>query len=818
MKDMNPMDPKRQLFEKERGPDNKTSDLKDQAKDFISSTTAHGLKNVFEKERGIARSQRYHQLPFPHLTVCNLNPLDLTKLPSESAAALQSIADPSSPYLSSSGNSSYNFTGGDQSILTDASSAGLFDMSQVPVDEFFTSCEYEQEKNCSRLFTAFQLGYDRCYVLNTKELPSATRRTSLKLTIFVNEAGYASDIEEIGVKFHVHDPGETPDMMVSHHRAATGFKTNVALRLHEYKYLPPPYKAFGDKSCTDTETAEFRRLMDSDPPLYYGSQGQEYSLDACLNGRSNKMASDICQCSVGSDQTYRPCTTSDILTCYGLTTARLLDEGTSSGDFLGCPRPCHSYSYKPVVSSSYFPSPRAEARLRSLNIVGNVTNIRTNYLQLNFYYEDLTIQTTEHVPQYDWNSILGLLGGNMGFFLGASVLTLAELLDFIACVVMALLRKMWTCGRPRSQLLVKFFWFVLFTSALVVLTIMMYNSYLVIVSYPFRTVTTLNMTSSLEFPAVTICNKNPIDKKMPENETGSAYKGKGGMEKYLALPDVEVDDFFTHCQYGTDDKNCSEILVPFTLLSERCFVLRPKKLHKATRRMPLKLTVFVNRAAYRLHAHAVGVKFHVHAPVDVPDMSMPRSVAPPGYVTNVAMRKTEYEFLPSPYTAFGDSKCTDTTTEEFREEMAANPENYFYQLTGHYKGYSVENCVAARAGRQAVKECNCTLSTLESEYNLCTFSDMKNCFISTSSRLLELAEAGDLLGCPRPCHSEEYLTVVSTSYFPSPPVEDELIKAGVIGNVSDIRANYLQLEFYYEDLRVHKTMHVAEYGDWQSIL
>nr|KAG5696539.1 hypothetical protein BaRGS_021075 [Batillaria attramentaria] len=124
--------------------------------------------------------------------------------------------------------------------------------------------------------------------------------------------------------------------------------------------------------------------------------------------------------------------------------------------------------------------------------------------------------------------------------------------------------------------------------------------------------------------------------------------------------------------------------------------------------------------------------------------------------------------------------------------MAANPENYFYQLTGHYKGYSVENCVAARAGRQAVKECNCTLSTLESEYNLCTFSDMKNCFISTSSRLLELAEAGDLLGCPRPCHSEEYLTVVSTSYFPLP------------------RANYLQLEFYYEDLRVHKTMHVAD--------
>nr|KAG5696538.1 hypothetical protein BaRGS_021074 [Batillaria attramentaria] len=128
------MDPKRQLFEKERGPDNKTSDLKDQAKDFISSTTAHGLKNVFEKERGIARRCLWlllvltaiaslvymictsvnditsypfrtvtslnmtSPLPFPAVTVCNLNPLDLTKLPSESAAALQSIADPSSPF------------------------------------------------------------------------------------------------------------------------------------------------------------------------------------------------------------------------------------------------------------------------------------------------------------------------------------------------------------------------------------------------------------------------------------------------------------------------------------------------------------------------------------------------------------------------------------------------------------------------------------------------------------------------------------------------------------------------------------------------
>ncbi|KAK7500614.1 hypothetical protein BaRGS_00008189, partial [Batillaria attramentaria] len=148
-------------------------------------------------------------------------------------------------------------------------------------------------------------------------------------------------------------------------------------------------------------------------------------------------------CVILAESHHPVCSLKQMMTCSAIVFTNILDEALAS-DLFGCPRPCHAVSYVPIVSSSYFPSPRAEQSLQWKGIIRNVSDIRLNYLELNFYYEDLVIYTTKHVPEYETNSIMGTLGGNMGFFLGASVLTLAEILDFVVCLVMALGRRL--CG------------------------------------------------------------------------------------------------------------------------------------------------------------------------------------------------------------------------------------------------------------------------------------------------------------------------------------------------------------------------------------
>ena len=54
-------------------------------------------------------------------------------------------------------------------------------------------------------------------------------------------------------------------------------------------------------------------------------------------------------------------------------------------------------------------------------------------------------------------------------------------------------------------------WASFFFCAFGIMVWFIYDIYLDVSSYPFKTVSSKNMTSPLPFPAMTICNKNPQD-------------------------------------------------------------------------------------------------------------------------------------------------------------------------------------------------------------------------------------------------------------------------------------------------------------------
>ena len=60
-----------------------------------------------------------------------------------------------------------------------------------------------------------------------------------------------------------------------------------------------------------------------------------------------------------------------------------------------------------------------------------LTFYRKNFLNLDIYYKQLSVEEVVQQPAFAFLSLLGEIGGFLGLLLGASVLTVCEIFDFI---------------------------------------------------------------------------------------------------------------------------------------------------------------------------------------------------------------------------------------------------------------------------------------------------------------------------------------------------------------------------------------------------
>jgi len=61
--------------------------------------------------------------------------------------------------------------------------------------------------------------------------------------------------------------------------------------------------------------------------------------------------------------------------------------------------------------------------------------LRDNLLELDLYFEEMSTQIIQQVPAYDEESLFGDIGGQVGLFLGASILTILEIVDLLGRVL-----------------------------------------------------------------------------------------------------------------------------------------------------------------------------------------------------------------------------------------------------------------------------------------------------------------------------------------------------------------------------------------------
>ncbi|XP_041350835.1 acid-sensing ion channel 1-like isoform X2 [Gigantopelta aegis] len=202
---------------------------------------------------------------------------------------------------------------------------------------------------------------------------------------------------------------------------APGTANFIKLQRTGYKFLPRPYRSYGDGYCAETSA------------LLY----QNYSYDRCVFQWINKNVHHDCNCSTLPIEglPFKECSFLDIRTCTLWKSIKYYTQvaqmNVPPDD---CPRPCEVVHYKPQMTSSAYPSQPA---LKSYANGPNDTEqyIRDNVLAVYVFYDRFLEERVEYVPEYTSMSILGNLSGQMGFFLGASLVTITEVAQTVLLTI-----------------------------------------------------------------------------------------------------------------------------------------------------------------------------------------------------------------------------------------------------------------------------------------------------------------------------------------------------------------------------------------------
>eukprot|EP00058_Branchiostoma_floridae_P000925 XP_002586413.1 hypothetical protein BRAFLDRAFT_107694 [Branchiostoma floridae] len=197
----------------------------------------------------------------------------------------------------------------------------------------------------------------------------------------------ASGNAEVGLKLLVHDPREPPMMDTQGIALAPGNHALVSVKRILYENHVPPWGV-----CED------RQLE------YYDT----YTLNGCYLECRSKHVVRNCSCRPYNlpDQVIR-----GVLKC-------------------DCPVPCSMTSYS--TSVSYAGWPNRHTRTYLAPYWGMDSNyITTNGVVFSVFYEKLNYQKITELKAMDGGQLASNIGGMMGLFIGASLLTLLEVWEYL---------------------------------------------------------------------------------------------------------------------------------------------------------------------------------------------------------------------------------------------------------------------------------------------------------------------------------------------------------------------------------------------------
>ena len=342
-------------------------------------------------------------LDFPAVTICNINPVKKSFL--KEMGLLDAFYD--IVQNGTDNNKSLPLNGSDNDFYK-----LMYDGRQ---ENFIVDCDYMGTKYGIENLTITYTQLGLCYTFNSGSDVLTTNGTGanhgLELVLNIAQEEYLENPNQaVGVKITIHPQGEP------------GEPENTGIA------VPPgrtAYIGLRQKIVTDKSSRQICRATDDTAEFQFLGEELTYSVSACLLDCFFINIAESCNCT--ETGVWSPADSDKF--------SNLPDCGTDHIPCLlkqyysppyckpRCPAACNYTTYG--ISTSY------AAFLTKLQR-NNITDVDSDNISVKIYFEDLNIEYTTTADVYGLVEMLSNIGGNMGLFLGAGVITMLELFVWIA--------------------------------------------------------------------------------------------------------------------------------------------------------------------------------------------------------------------------------------------------------------------------------------------------------------------------------------------------------------------------------------------------
>ena len=409
---------------------------------MVYSLTAISVQ--FAERRTFLSSSNHFpkQLPFPAVTICNLNSFRSSAIPpnfttDEVVLFLNSIS--AEPWLSDNFDVDGFIRKYEQVYGSDRAFLGNFGHL---LENMLLTCYFESTPCDTSDFVTRVTSLGLCYTFNSGENQPVVYtdkygyENGLRVTLNTEVYEYfTAEDDSTGFYVFVHNQGYVPYIGTNRgFTISSGQRTEIAVSKTDVYLLKPPYG-----ECNDHVTLA---LFD------------EYSRESCLIECETNSAVGFCGCKAEfMPGNARICSLNETVRCLNVHSEQFEPQ------LCDCPVPCEAvlydtkFSYSKYPASHYFDIINTTAYLNSttsplpdfiisrttingsdiiyLNSNASRFFFDTNYLTFYIYYDTLEYTEIEEVVEYNLFQYIADFGGFLGFFTGAGFLTFFESMELI---------------------------------------------------------------------------------------------------------------------------------------------------------------------------------------------------------------------------------------------------------------------------------------------------------------------------------------------------------------------------------------------------
>ena len=406
--------------------------ISDRIRYLISSPTATTISAV-----------RHHTLTFPAVTLCNpgnfrIDILEERNLTSLIQFATLLVSDEGAETIDNreggSGSGSLSIISAEtcEQILESVSESSInlgsitFEefavQTRQPVDDFIQGCYFAGEPcgNITEIFEPIFTNLGICYTFNSgKARPllqskGTGQRQGLQLVVNSNQPN-SIPVLDIGLMVALNTQSELP--LPANQGIGVPVGRNAFISIKERNIRDQTRR----NCSSDKDVATFNFLQGD-----YSS----YSESACLMDCVHSRIADNCEC-IGARSFYPPNTDrySQLPNCTLEKICCVVDTLPSLLNDCNCRSACSSTLYEAMVSYNSLPAEELQSLASRLGLPTSL--FPSGFLTVSVYFETLSVETQLTSSVYSFVALLSDIGGQVGLFLGLSVISVLQFGDWI---------------------------------------------------------------------------------------------------------------------------------------------------------------------------------------------------------------------------------------------------------------------------------------------------------------------------------------------------------------------------------------------------